>query len=145
DELETALDQILAQGIGLQRARGSVLDRPPGILLRFAAAEPPKVSVEAAKFLLHSEQSRCVLNCGGDFQPVANDARIDEELFHFAVVVLRHSFRVEVVKDFAVMLALLEDGVPAQAGLRAIKNQKLEQCAVVMNRHAPFPVMVTNR
>src|SRR5207245_3010917 len=42
DELKTALDQILAQVIGLRRVRGGVFNRAPGILLRLAAYELPR-------------------------------------------------------------------------------------------------------
>src|SRR5204863_216151 len=102
------------QSIGLLRARGNVPDRAPGILHRFAANELPKISVEGSEFLLHPEKRLRVLDRGRDFQPVADDARIGKELFYLVTIVARHTVRVEIVKDLAVMLAFLEDGVPTQ-------------------------------
>ena len=60
----------------------------------------------------------------------------------FARVVARDLAGVEVVEGTAVVVALVQDGGPAQAGLGAFQNQELEEDAVVMLRHAPFLVVV---
>jgi hypothetical protein len=40
------------------------------------------------------------------------------------------------------VLPLPEYGVPAQASLRAFQNQEFEELAVVVDRHAPFFVVI---
>lgn len=49
---------------------------------------------------------------------------------------------VEMVEGDAVILALLQDGMPAQAGLRAFEHEHLEEVPVVVRGHAPFLVVV---
>src|SRR6185436_6391293 len=53
-----------------------------------------------------------------------------------------HSNRIESLEDFLVAGALLKNRFPAQAGLSAFENQKLEQEPVVVNRHPPFRVVI---
>src|SRR5439155_21771685 len=120
-KLESALEQVFAHGVGVGRARGNFFERTPGILFRRAADELPDVSVEAAKFLLHCQKRFRVLNRRGDLEPVADNPRIGEESLHFAHIVTGDFLRSEVVEDFAVMLALLKNRVPAQPGLRAFE------------------------
>src|ERR1700722_1460407 len=43
------------------------------------------------------------------------------------------------------MRALLEDGVPAQARLRAFQDEELKPRAVIMHRHTPLGVVIRNR
>ena len=49
---------------------------------------------------------------------------------------------VEAGEGLAVVLALAQDGVPAQAGLRGLQGQELEERAVVVDGDAPLVVMV---
>ena len=62
-----------------------------------------------------------------------------------AAVVAGDALRVEAVEGGAVVLAFLQNRVPAQAGLRAFEDEKLEENAVVVLRQAPFLVVITNR
>ena len=48
------------------------------------------------------------------------------------------------IEGGAVVLALLEDRLPAQPGLGALQDQKLEQHTVVLERHAPFLIVIGN-
>src|SRR5262249_5761743 len=52
--------------------------------------------------------------------------------------------RIETVERNAIRLALLENRAPAQARLRPFENQELEQETVIMNRNAPFPIVVVD-
>jgi hypothetical protein len=49
---------------------------------------------------------------------------------------------VEFIQGHPVVLAFLENRLPTQPGLCSFEHQELEQAAVVMNRHAPFLVVV---
>src|SRR5690606_41873933 len=53
-----------------------------------------------------------------------------------------HLRGIEVVERGAVVLALAQDGNPAQPGLGTFQRQELEQGTVVMERHAPLVVVV---
>src|SRR2546430_12825897 len=48
------------------------------------------------------------------------------------------------VEDFAVTRALEQNRVPAQAGLRTFQDKKLEEHTVVVDRDAPFLVVIRN-
>ena len=51
---------------------------------------------------------------------------------------------IEPVEGGAVVLALLQDRVPAQAGLRAFEHKKFEQNAVVVLGHAPLFIVIAD-
>ncbi len=60
----------------------------------------------------------------------------------FPPVVADDFLRVEAVKGGAIVFALLQNRVPAEAGLRTLQYQELEQHAVVVLRDAPFVVVI---
>ena len=68
--------------------------------------------------------------------------RIGEKPLHLGRIEFCDLPRVEPGERPAVVLALAQDGEPAQPGLRAFENQKLEQRAVVVHRHAPLLVVI---
>ena len=57
-------------------------------------------------------------------------------------LVASHLAGVETAEELAIPLTLLQDGVPAESGLRAFEDQKFEPAAIVVNRDAPFLVVV---
>ena len=63
----------------------------------------------------------------------------------FFAVVPRDRLGVEIVEDGAVAIALAKDGVPTEARLRAFEDEKLEERAVVVERHAPLRIVVADR
>ncbi|MNW65744.1 hypothetical protein D3C74_441540 [compost metagenome] len=50
--------------------------------------------------------------------------------------------RIESVEDFPEMLPLLQHGIPAQSGLHTLQHQQLEQLPVIVQRLAPFFIVV---
>ena len=60
------------------------------------------------------------------------------------LVVARDDVGIELIEDLAVALALAQDRVPAQAGLRALQDEELEDGAVVVQRDAPLLVVVAH-
>ena len=42
------------------------------------------------------------------------------------------------------MFALVENRFPAQSGLSSFQNKKLKERAVIVNRHAPFFIMIAD-
>jgi hypothetical protein len=102
----------------------------------------PDVTVEAPEFVLHDKKSFCVLYRRFDFQPIAYDTGIAEEFLDFARVVASDFAWIEVVKGSPVILALLQNGDPAQARLCTFEDKELEEQSVVVHRYTPFMVMV---
>src|SRR5207245_2597609 len=49
---------------------------------------------------------------------------------------------IKLVEGFSVVPSLLQDRLPTQTRLRSFEDQELEQQTVVVDRHAPFGVMV---
>lgn len=112
--------------------------------MRLAVDELPDVAVKAAKLLLHSEKSLRVLNCRSEFQFIAHDSGIVQQLLNLAPVIACHALRIEFVKSFSVVLALVEDRTPTQTGLRTFQDEKFKERAIVMHRSAPFFVVVAS-
>src|SRR5476649_55116 len=56
DELETAIEQVLAHRIGFGRARRHAFHAAPPVLFRFAADEAPDVAIERTELLLYGEK-----------------------------------------------------------------------------------------
>ena len=142
DEAKSALEQFLAEfdgEIGLCR---EMFVTGPAILDRSAAHEVPDELVEGAKFFLHLEESLGVGDSGLDFETVTDDAGIAEEGARFFCVVARDFRGIETTKELAIAFALLEDGVPAEAGLRAFKDEEFEPDAIIVDGNAPFFVVV---
>jgi hypothetical protein len=144
-EAEAAPLQVFAHGIGFHCARRKLPHRAADIHARAAADELPDIGIEAAKLLHHREKGLRVADGRRNLQPVAHDAGVAEQRVYFALTIARDNGRIEIVEYFAVALALAQDGVPAEAGLRAFEHQKLEQQPVVVYRHAPLLVVVANR
>src|SRR2546425_7080253 len=73
DELEAALQQILAQRIGLRRLRRHLV---AAIDQRLSVHKAPDISVEAAELFLHREEGLGVADAAFELQAIANDAFI---------------------------------------------------------------------
>ena len=84
-------------------------------------------------------ERRCAfVNGGCDLQAVAHDAGVRQQRRrswrrHRA----RHLARVEAVEGLAIVVALVQDGGPAQARLRAFENQELEEHPVIVYAARP--------
>lgn len=144
DEFEAALFHVLAHRVGLLGLRGYFLHRSPTILHRLPLHELPEISIEAAALFDHRDRRLRVGHCGVDFQTIADDARIEHELLDFLGAIARDLFVVETVERFAIVLALAQDDLPAQASLGPIENQLLKQMCITVRRRAPLVIVVVN-
>src|SRR5207302_2355126 len=52
---------------------------------------------------------------------------------------------IEILERLAVRLALAQDRHPAETGLGALQHQELEEQTVVVDRHAPFAVVIIDQ
>ena len=59
-------------------------------------------------------------------------------------VVADYKTRVKAIEGNTVMLALVLESFPAQSGLSSFHNKKLQQRAVIVDRHAPFVIVITD-
>src|SRR4030095_3844637 len=64
------------------------------------------------------------------------------EALHVALAEARHFLGVEAGERAPEILALAQDGDPAQARLHALEDQEREEPRVVVDRHAPLGVVV---
>src|SRR5690242_1009176 len=141
-EAEAALLEILAERVGQRGARRDLLERGPRVVHGFAVDETPQVAVERAEFLLHREERARVRDRRVDLEPVADDAGIREQLPRTRRVEARDLLGIESGEHLAVVLALVQHGLPAESGLRALEHEHLEQMPVLVLGHAPLAIVV---
>ena len=141
-ELEASRLEVLAQLFGLGACRRYLALHLPTIDERFAADETPDVVGEAPEFFLDREIVPRVADRCLDLSPVAYDAGVGHEPFNGALVEARNALGIEVGKCAAITGTLAQNRCPAQAGLRAFEDQKLEVRAIVVHGNAPFGVVV---
>lgn len=144
-ELEPALFEVFAQGVGFLARRGELIHAAPAIDLGLAADETPDVFGERAELLLHFQESLGIVDGCENFQAVANDPRIEHELLDPFVGEAGDFFRIEIGERFAISVALAIDRDPTQTSLGAFEREELELLDVVPHRHAPLRIVVRNQ
>src|SRR2546426_1105678 len=143
DELEAALLQVFGQGVGLRRGRpDGFSSQSIGIAHCPVSREAPDVPIETAVLLLHVEKPPRVSNGRFDFQAIANDARVSHQARDVGLAESRHFPHVEVFERLPEIVALAQDGNPAQPRLEALQCQQLEDLPIFMDRHAPLLVVI---
>jgi len=142
DEVEASALQVFAHGIGLGGTRRHLMQRAPGVLAGLSAHKLPDVGIKASELLLHFEKCLGVPDGRFNLQPITDDAGIGQQLLDFLPAVAGNHKRVKAIKRHAVVLSLLQDGVPTQASLGAFQNKKLEEPLVIVQGRAPLLVMV---
>ena len=142
DETEAAALERLAHGLGDRRRGRDVFQPAPGVYNRRAAAERPQEFREANARLSQFQPRLSIRNCRPHLEAVAHDARVFQKQGNFSVAVPCDTLRVEAVESLPISLPLPQDGVPAQARLRPLENQHLEEPAVVAQGDTPFLIVV---
>ena len=145
NKLEPARLKVLAHRIRLGRMRRNPLPQVPRVHPRLAPDELPDIAIERSKFLLHSEKCARIGNGRLDLQSVANNPLIAKQRLDLAPVVARNFCGIKAGKSGTIVLALPQNRVPAQPGLRSLQNQKLKQDAIPVLGHAPFAIVIPNR
>src|SRR5713101_6004011 len=80
DEAESPALEILAERVGLGGRRRNLPHLLPSIDLGASIDEPPAIGVKTSELFLNCQKLTRVTDGGFDFQPVANDRRIQYEL-----------------------------------------------------------------
>jgi hypothetical protein len=145
NEFEAAFGKIFAHRLGMRTAGRHVFCVLPAVLHWPSVDELPNISVEAAAFLLDGEEGAGILDGRANFEQVANDRIICQQSCNISLVVSGYFARIEALEGGAICGTLLQDGNPAQTGLGALQDNEFEETAVVVQRHAPFFIVVSNR
>src|SRR3989454_7069799 len=141
-EGESAVFQVLAEDIGFAGGGGNLLHDFPAVHFGFSADKAPRIRIKTSEFLLNCEKRRRVAYSRLDFLPVSNDPWIEQQLLNAFLRISRHFVGVELAESAAIAFTLVEDDRPAQSGLRPFQNKELEMCNVIVDRHAPFPIVI---
>jgi hypothetical protein len=144
DEFEASAQQISAQGIRLRRARGNLLGRSPPVHPRCATDEAPHVGVKTPELALYRKEGLRIAHGTLDLESVANNARIPEQALDSRRPEMGHCHGIETGEGVPIAFALLEYRLPAQASLRPLERQELEEDAIVMNWNTPLSIVIGN-
>ena len=144
DEFESASPKIAAHRIRLGCARGHLGHGPPTILNWLAHHEAPKVSVEGPEFLAHIEKHFGVLNGGYDLQSIPHDPFVAQQPLHIARAVAGDLLWAKSIECFPIVFPFLQNGGPTQSRLRAFEDEKLKEQPIIVHRHAPFLIVITD-
>ena len=142
NEAETAFFQVFSHRVRYFSAGGYVLHGFPPIDHGFAISELPDVGIKTAKLMLDFNERPGIGNGGFDLESVADNAWIIQQGLYFTFVIAGNFFYIKISEQFAVVFTLFKDGRPAQAGLCAFQCDELKKYPVIMQRYAPFIVMV---
>src|SRR4030095_8853849 len=142
DELEPALSQVAAEGIRVWRTRRYLPRAAPLVHTGASPDELPDVVVEAPEFFLDGKKRSRVADGALDLQSVSHDAGIREKAPDPRRRESRDAGGIETEKGITIRLPLLQDRLPAQTGLRAFEDQELEQQSIVVDRDAPFLIVI---
>src|SRR4051812_14577554 len=94
---------------------------------------------ERAMGLLDRDDALCVLDRGGDFQPIADDPFVFQQRLGTHSRDARHF---EVLERAAKRLALLQDRQPRQSRLIDLEDESLEERVIVVNGEAVLAVVI---
>jgi hypothetical protein len=68
-----------------------------------------------------------------------------QQPFSLSVAIPRNLRRIETAKRGAIAGAFVKDDFPTKACLSAFEDEKLEEFAIVVHRHTPFGVVISDR
>src|SRR5687768_7331982 len=142
DELESPPEEIAAESVRFHGTGRNLPERTPATHERRSANEVPDIGVEAAELLLNGKEGLRISNSAFDLEAVANNPRVPQQPLHSRRREPRNLRRIEVQERITITLALLQNGLPAEAGLRSFQGQELEQNPVIVDRHAPLGVVI---
>lgn len=84
------------------------------------------------------------MNRGLHFEAIADDARIQQDLFYALLSESRHFFRIEVSEIFSIPCPFMQNSGPTQSGLGSFKNQELKVNLVIMHRVSPLFIVIAD-
>lgn len=85
------------------------------------------------------------MDCCSNFQSIANNPWVGKKTSDVFFVVAINLGWVEAAESLAVILTFVQHGLPVKTRLSTFENKEFEERFVVVNRLAPFLIMVLNR
>jgi hypothetical protein len=135
--------EVLTHGVGLFGESGDFGFGPPGVLDSLPTREPPDIAVKTAIFRLDRKKRAGIADSSFNLEPVANNAWIGEQLINFARIIRSNFAWIKGIERLTVVGTLSQYGQPAQAGLSSFQHEKFEEPAIIMQRHTPLAIMVS--
>ena len=103
----------------------------------YIRVERPELSLDGQKRL--GVGDRCI-----DLEPVPDNGRILQQLGLRLGGEPRYFLWIEAGKSLSIALALPQDCVPRQPGMRAFQSRTLEMLPITMHRLAPIPIVIAD-
>jgi len=132
--LLNASDSVAVAGICFMTFQWFTLGCPP--------TKRHAYTIKTSELVLNSEKRPRVAYGRLDFLPVSNDPWIEQQLLNAFLCISRHFVGIELAESAAIAFTLVQDDRPAQSGLRPFQNKELEMFDVIVDRHAPFPIVI---
>jgi hypothetical protein len=82
------------------------------------------------------------LDCGCDLQSVAHDPGVAKQPLHIARAIAGDLLCAESIERLPIVLPFLQNRDPTQSRLGAFENQELEEHPIVVQRDAPFFIVI---
>ena len=118
-------------------------DMSPGPVHHRRSVHPgPQVAVEGSLLVPDGQERPGVGHRTLHLEPVAHDAGILQQRGQLLIAVAGDPAGVEAVEGASVVVPLVEDGRPGQAGLRPFEDEHLEQVGVIVRGDPPFMIVV---
>lgn len=145
EEFEAAAAHVATEGIALRRGDGYFGQCAEMVSYGVAIGEKGKhVIVKTTVFLLHFDEKARIGNGRFYFQPIADNAVAPHKTLHIGIGHGGHSLDVEIAERAAIALAFLQNGEPAETGLRTLQNEEFKECTVVGDRPPPLRVVIAH-
>jgi hypothetical protein len=142
DKLETAFEQVFAHGIGLLSACWNAFNRFDFMIDWPAAYKLPDVGVKGTEFFLDFQKRFGILDRSCDLQAITDNTGISKKPLYVFCLITSDFVRMEAVKRHAVVLTVVQNGLPVKACLGTLKNKEFKERAVVMHWHTPFLIVI---
>jgi len=104
--------------------------------------ESPNESIERTGVGLEFDASAGIVDDRLDLPTMPNDSRVEQETPNVVVGVLGNDFNVEFGERTTKVVALPQDGEPAQTRLKTLEADLFEETTVVVHGASPFSIVV---
>ena len=113
-----------------------------GIEVSLSICKSPDIFAERAELFPDLPEALCVMYHRFDLSSGADHPFRIQDPLYVLLAVLRHLIKIKLIKTFPEYLTFLYHHIPVQPALHDFHHQKLKLLLIVMERHAPFLIMV---
>lgn len=141
DEFPALPFEVLRQGERFRRGRCSLRFCK---LLRVGLVTPDEGCQRTFQFDEFLSSLRIVDDCL-DLAAMTDDAFLLEQTIEVVLGEARYPVEIEIMKRCSEVLALAEDGAPAQSGLKTLQAQFLKQAMIITYWETPFGIVIDEK